>query len=154
MSVTVPSVQCTFSQDHNFYSRQEGQIDYTNAAKQVTSEGEMALSRIDDIAEKVSDEKLNAARQKLLDALTLAEDDSDPEKCKKGMDNILEAKRLIGKVRKDHLKEIRSIELKGPADFFNTEVREYARPAEITSFENLYKPQQSTGAELPTLKSS
>jgi molecular chaperone DnaK len=134
LTVTVPDIQ--FSRDHNFYSAQEGLIDYTCAGKQIVSEGEAVLERIDKIAEKVDDDKLNQARQKVVDAIAIGDQDSDPDRCIQGMDNVLEAMRLLSKVRKDHLKEIRLIELSGPVNFFNEYVRQYAKPAEITSFEN------------------
>ncbi|MBM4287363.1 MAG: Hsp70 family protein [Deltaproteobacteria bacterium] len=137
MTVTVPDVGCTFNPGHNFYSRQEGQIDYTNASKQIVSEGESVLHRLDEIAEKVADERLEIARQKLTEALSLNSEDSDPERCKQGMDNVLESKRLLSKVRKDHLREIRAVELEKPNQFFQEYVRQYAKPTEITAFENL-----------------
>lgn len=137
LTVTVPSVQGTFSPHHNFYSRQEGQIDYTNASKQIMAESDDTLTRLDQIAEKVKDESLAQARMKLEDAKTLGSNSGDPENCKKGMDNILEAKQLLSKVRKTHLKTIRSIELQELEKIFNEVIRQHATSTEITSFENM-----------------
>lgn len=142
MSVTVPDVSCTFKAGHNFYSRQEGQIDYTNASQLVLSEGGGVINRLDEIAEKVTDARLEIARQKLQEALSLGMQESDPERCKQGMDNVFEAKRLIFKVRKDHLSEIRTVELQSLIQFFQEYVRQYAKPAEITAFDNLTRAAQ------------
>lgn len=142
LSVTAPDVGCTFTPNHNFYSRQEGQIDYTNAGKQIISEGESVLHRLDEISEKVADERLENAKQKLMEALSLNPEESDPERCKQSMDNVLEAKKQISKVRKDHLREIRSLELQSPISFFQEYVQQYARPTEITAFENMSRASQ------------
>lgn len=142
MTVTVPSVGGTFSPAHNFYSRQEGLIDYTTAGKQVTVESNAVLERLDEISAKVDDEKLEQARQKLAEVESLCSQSSDPESCKQGTENVLEAKRLLSRVRKDHLKAIRAIELERPVKFFNENIRTLAKPSEATSFDNLVRAAQ------------
>lgn len=53
------------------------------------------------------------------------------------MDNVLEAKRLLAQVRQDHFRDIRRLDLERWVEFFDTHVREHARPAEAAAFDNL-----------------
>jgi molecular chaperone DnaK len=62
LEVTIPSIGASFPTGRNFYSRQEGQIDYANAAKRITEEAEGIAIRLNDIATKVDDERLDQAR--------------------------------------------------------------------------------------------
>ena len=68
--------------------------------------------------------------------------ETDPETAKQAMDNVQEAKRLLALARKDHLKEIRQLELDKAVDFFDRLVREHARPTEANAFDNLVKTAQ------------
>jgi molecular chaperone DnaK len=136
LEVSVPSVGGTFHSGHNFYSRQEGQIDYTAAGKLVVEEGERQLERLDEIAEKIDDPKIERAREKLDEALSLSAQESNPEKAKEAMDRIHEAKRLIAKIRETNLKTIRRMELDTVSSYFDDHVRSFAKPSEATQFDN------------------
>jgi molecular chaperone DnaK len=136
MDVSVPSIAGTFNSGRNFYSRQEGQIDYTAAGKIVTEEGKRQLDRLDEIAEKIDDPQIERARGKLDEALSLNEQETDPEKNKQAMDNVQEAKRLIAKIRATHLKQMRRMDLDHLVEFFNDHVREHAKPSEASQFDN------------------
>ena len=58
------------------------------------------------------------------------------------MDNVLEAKRLLAQVRRQHLKLIRQLDLDLCIKFFDEHVREFARPTEASAFENLKRTAQ------------
>ena len=75
-------------------------------------------------------------------AETLKSGESDPETAKQAMDNIQEAKRLLALARKEHLKEIRSLELERTISYFDKHVRQHARPTEESAFDNLAKTAQ------------
>jgi molecular chaperone DnaK len=53
------------------------------------------------------------------------------------MDDLQEAKKLLAETRKDNLKTIRQLDLDGVTKFFDDNVREFSKPNEITSFDNL-----------------
>lgn len=142
LEITVPSIGGTFHSGRNFYSRQAGEIDYTSASKLVEEEATSMRSRLDAISEKVDDPKLEQAKQRVDRAAELEKGESDPETTKQAMDDVLEAKRLLAQVRKGHLKDIRQIDLDSCVEFFNEHVREYAKPSEVSSFENLAKTAQ------------
>jgi molecular chaperone DnaK len=142
IEVSVPCIGSTFHSGRNFYSRQEGQLDYTSASLLVAEEGERTLNRIDEINTVVDDPKLEQARQKLDSAISLDPQEADPETVKQADENIHAAHTLLHQVRKEHLKEIRQIDLNGVVEFFDEHIREHARPSEATTFDTLARTAQ------------
>jgi molecular chaperone DnaK len=142
LEVSVPSISGSFKSGRNYYSSQEGKIDYSNQAKNIQEQSEHTLERLEEMASKVDDPRLEQAREKLEQAGTIKSDEADPETAKQAMDNVQEAKRLLALTRKEHLKDIRQLELDKAVDFFEKTVRQHARPTEATSFDNLVKTAQ------------
>lgn len=142
MSVSVPSVASTFKSNNNFYSRQEGQIDFQTAGKQVLDESQRMLDRVDDFSMKVVDDRLAIARDKLSYARRLVESEGDPESCKQGLEEVSKSKRLLAQVRREHLESVRQAELDSVNGFFRDSVLLYARPHEVNAFENMYRTGQ------------
>ena len=142
IEVSIPSIGGIFHSGRNFYSRQEGQLDFTSASKLVIEEGEKALNRIDEITKVIDSPKLDHARQKLDSAVSLDPEKAETEETQEAMENVLEARRLLAIVRKEHLKEIRQIELDSVVLFFNEHVRQHARHSEENVFDNLAKTAQ------------
>lgn len=136
LDVTVPSIGSNFNSGRNFYSRQDGQIDYSNAAKLIQDDAQNLESRIDAIEKKVNDRQLDRARAKLTSAKTDAAK-GDPESAKQAMDDVQEAKRLLALTRKANLRDIRTVDLESCVSTFDEVVRRHARPAEEASFDNL-----------------
>jgi molecular chaperone DnaK len=139
--ISVPSIGASFS-PKNFYSRQEGQRDYSADTGIVIEESEKTLDRVDKICKSVNDPKLEQVRRKLEFATSLNEDENETEKVQESWEKIIEARRLLAQIRKEHLKEIRQMELDGVKSYFDDVVREYARPTEETAFDNLIKTAQ------------
>ena len=142
LEVSVPCIGSTFHSDRNFYSPQEGQIDYTSASIQVAEDAEQTINRLDAINEVVYDPSLEEVRQKLESATALSPEEADAERVKEAEQKIQDAKVLLAKVRKQHLKEIRQIELSEVVSFFDDYIRQYARPLEISAFHNLTETAQ------------
>lgn len=142
MEVSVPSVGGSFHSGRNFYSRQEGQIDYSQASKLVAEQSEHAMQRLEEMASKIDDPRLDQAREKLEQAESIKSGETDPELAKQAMDNVQEAKRLLALARKEHLKDIRQLELDKTIEFFDKHVREHARLTEANAFDNLAKTAQ------------
>ncbi len=142
IEVSVPCIGGTFHSGKNFYSRQEGLVNYKEAADMVVEEGEKTLSRIDKIKRVVDDPKLDQARRKLESAVSLNPEELETEKKQEAMEKVYEARRILAQVRKEHLKEIRQIDLDGVTSFFDEYVRQHARPSEASSFDNLAKTAQ------------
>lgn len=142
LEVSVPSIGGSFQSGRNFYSRQEGQVDYSQAAKLVSEQASSALDKLDLISDKVSDPRLDEAKKKLQTSSQIRADETDPETTKNAMDQIQDAKRLMSLARKEHLPQIRQIELDNVAGFFNDAIRQYARPTEESASDNLIRTAQ------------
>jgi len=142
IEVSVPCIGGTFHSGKNFYSRQEGQLDYTAAAVMVVEEGERTLNRINEINEVVDNPKLEQARKKLESAVSLDPEEAETENSQEAMEKVLEARKLLAQVRKEHLKEIRQIDLDGVVSFFDEYIRQHARPSEASAFDSLAKTAQ------------
>ena len=142
LEVSVPSISGSFQSGRNFYSSQEGKLDYTNQAKHIQEQSEHAMQRLDEMASKVDDPRLDQAREKLEQAGAIESGEADPETAKQAMDHVQEAKRLLAMTRKEHLKDIRQLELDKAVDFFDRVVRQHARPSEASSFDSLAKTAQ------------
>jgi molecular chaperone DnaK len=139
LEVNVPSIGSTFHSGRNFYSRRAGEIDYTKAAHHVHEEAQEVRTRVEALAATVEDPRLQQALKKLTEAAAMDPAETNPETAKEAMDGILAAKKLLAYVRRDHLKEIRQIELDQCDEFFRAHVRAHARPAEVAAFENLLR---------------
>ena len=137
LQVTVPSVSGEFQSGRNFYSRQEGQVDYSEATTLVVEEADRLTARVNDIADKVNDSRLDQAREKLERAVSSAKSNPNPESSMQAMDDIQAAKRLLAEARLDNLATTRRMDLDSCVAYFNANIRKDARPAESTSFDNL-----------------
>lgn len=137
LEVEVPDIGGIFESSHqDFYSRKEGEDSSLDAAR-IANEANQARSRIDQIEKKVDDPRLKDARRKLEAANTLDPEESDSEKIQEASQGGYDANTLIDEVRKENLKEIRQIDLDETVAFFDKYIRQHARPAEATAFDNL-----------------
>ena len=141
LSVTVPKIGGNFGSGKSFYSRQEGQLDFTNASKHIAKEVDSVREKIENISNKVDDPKLDQALRKL-DEAEVESGESDPETAKQAMDNVQEAKKLLADVRKANVKVISQLELDSCVKLFDDVIREIARPSETSSFDNLARTAQ------------
>jgi len=142
MEVSIPSIGGSFHSGRNFYSRQEGQIDYSQASRLVEEQAQATLERLDEMESKIDDPRLTQAREKLDLASLDKTSESDPETAKQAMDSVQEAKRLLAVARKAHLKEIRQLDLDKATEVFETHVKQHGRATEVTAFNNLVKTAQ------------
>src|SRR3546814_11631313 len=93
LEVTVPSVGGSFKTGHNLYSRLGSGIDYSAASQRVHEEAERQLPRLDEIAEKVDDPKIERAREKIEQALAARPDDGNTEKSTEPKERVKKAKK-------------------------------------------------------------
>jgi molecular chaperone DnaK len=140
LGVSVPCIGADFG-NHNYYSRQEGQTDL-DATSKMADDGRAILSRIDALDKKIDDPKLQEARNKAGKAAVISDDEHDSEEAQEAYNDLLEAKKLISRTRKEHLKEIRQMDLDALVNAFNQEIRKFAKPSESGAFDNLAKTAQ------------
>ena len=142
LEVSVPSIGGTFHSERNFYSRQAGQIDFSNASSQVKEEADTVAHRLDEMSQRVDDPKLDEARAKLESAQSVQGESQDAESTKQAMDDVLEAKRHLAEVRKRHLKDIRQMDLDSCVEYFENYIKSNARETESRSYQNLARTAQ------------
>ena len=110
IEISIPVIGSSFKADHNFYSRQEGAVDYSdeNELDTLINDGEEVLQRISNLEDVVDSEKLQRAREKAEAALDIRySDNPDAEPRQEAADNIYAAKKLLYEVRRENLTDIR-----------------------------------------------
>lgn len=137
LQIEVPSIRGSFNNTKNFYSREGGLTDFSQAAKRIHEDATKTAGQLAEISAKVDDPALADAREKLERATAIASDESDPEVAKQAMDDVQKAKSLLAAARKTNFKVIRRMELDRVVELFNNAVRGLAKPNEITAFEAL-----------------
>jgi molecular chaperone DnaK len=138
--VSIPSIGASFSSNRGLYSRHLAQVDFSTAAEQIREEAKDAQRRVLVLSDKVSDERLPKISSTLEEASRV--EGSSEEANKLASDRVLEARRVLARIRREHLPEMRQAELDSCCKFFNNLVRKFARPAEIAQFENMAKTAQ------------
>ena len=136
IDVDVPSLQASFSKK-NFYARKSAQRDLGQEAARVLVDAEGIEERIAQVAAKVSDKRLDAARERVARARSIGPDNPDPEAANQASQDLLQAKRLLAQARTDHLPATRRSELESATADFDNYVRGFATPSEVGSFERL-----------------
>ena len=140
LCVSIPCIGADFG-DRSFYSRQEGQINLTDTDR-IADAGQDVMDRIDTMAKKINDERLDKARKKASKAASVGSEEHDQEDAQSAYNELLEAKKELASVRKDHIKEIRQMDLDSCVRFFNEVVRQHAKPTEAEAFDNLSRAAQ------------
>lgn len=140
VEVSIPSIGASFRSGHNFYSRQEGELDLTRAGSLVFDELSTMDSRLEDIEGAIDPGQLDGVRSKL-DVARLT-NKGDPESVQEGVEAIQEAKRRLAEVRKKNLPQMRKAELDSLMDIFNDGLKENAKTSEITAIENMFRTAQ------------
>lgn len=138
LEVSVPKIGASFNSGRNFYSRQDAAVDFSKASGKIQKDVAEAQERLASVSQKIDDERIDLAREKLGEAAELDASRADPEEAKQARDNVLEAKKLLADVRKEHVKEIQQIELDETREFFEKAIKPHARPTEVKAIENLF----------------
>lgn len=142
LDISVPDIGGSFSSGHNYYARQDAQLDYGQAATLVAVEAETTIERLDAFAAHIDDPRINQIRDRIAKAGAIDVDRAEPEETKQALDEIRAARKDISILRRDHLKLIRQVDLDGIIDSFDGLARGLARPDEEQAFDNLVRTAQ------------
>lgn len=139
LEISVPSIGASFP-GRNFYSRQDGQLDFDAVGKQIYSDSERLEKRIDEIEDQgIDDSEIDEIRNKINQIQEMVKDTPDNEQTQEAQEKMLDVKKRIAKIRKNHLAEIRQMELDSCVNLFDTRIREYAKKSEAESFDALHR---------------
>ncbi|WP_422059817.1 Hsp70 family protein [Sphingopyxis sp.] len=142
LDISVPDIGGSFSSGHNYYARQDAQLDYGQAATLVAVEAETTIERLDAFAAHIDDPRINQIRDRIAKAGAIDIDRAEPEETKQALDEIRAARKDISILRRDHLKLIRQVDLDGIIDSFDGLARGLARPDEEQAFDALVRTAQ------------
>jgi len=142
ITITIPSVGGTFI-GQDLYSRQESQIDYSEARLSIQAEAEGILSRLQQLELRVKDNDLPRVRQKLDQAQSLCSvGESDPESMKHAAQKVQEARAMLAGIVASHIAIVRQADLDGVMAYFERVSRARARQTEIAAFETMARTAQ------------
>lgn len=136
VEISVPDAGVSVGTGHNFYSRQEGQIDFEQASQIIDEQVDQLERRLEALAKQLDDAALVDATAKLDEARSLSNTSGSPEDAKKAMDRLHEVKRLLASVRKRNLGQTRQIDLDSCVELFDATCREHAKASEESQFDN------------------
>jgi molecular chaperone DnaK len=132
--ISAPSVGSTFV-GQDFYSRQEGHLDFTQCQIAIQAEAETTLDQIQQIELRVQDRDLERARRLLDDAYDACENPAaDPEAIKDASQRVQQARSMVATIRAEHIAAIRASELDRSVQSFDQLAREHAKPSEESAF--------------------
>lgn len=142
LELDIPAIEQCFNNDKNFYSRQEGQIDLDQAAGIINREGKKVLEKIKNLAEQTEvkdDEELRKLGEIASRAINIRQDNSDREELQHISDNILHAKKILNKLRRENLSEIRQKELNHLIEYYQNKMSNYSDIEDNKEYEKLFE---------------
>lgn len=106
LEVDVPVIGNAFKSGHNFYSRQQGQIDFSEESEKIKKEAESVLGRLEYLYSFTNSEVLKNKIQDIKNILENA-NDYDAEQWQAANERILNAKKVIFDTDKKYRSQIR-----------------------------------------------
>ena len=134
LGVSIPCVGVSLTET-NFYSRREGQLDLEDAAGMLR-ECNGLLDRVNRLRVKVNDPELLRLRKELIGARQVLEAEDDPEAIQQAANELVESRRQLARLRRQHAREVRKMDLDLYAKLFE-EVRQHASPEEAARYDTL-----------------
>lgn len=144
VQMTVPSIGCTFAPEQNFYSRQEGQLDFSQAKPLLLGELDDLKSRLQRGHGEGYSGQLSLAADKISAVEKQVMESSDAESLKQARDHVQAVKVLLFDARLEGLVQAREVELAELSASFQELCRDLATSSELTTFDTLTK----TGSRL------
>ncbi|MBQ6296828.1 MAG: Hsp70 family protein [Selenomonadaceae bacterium] len=140
LEIDIPSVNESFYK--NFYSREEGQVNFDKAAIKLNTDGRNLLEQVRDIGKAIKDnadyEKLQQAGEIASTAINANQTDNDREELKHIEENLQAAKKILADIRERNRESIRREDLDGWRDYYEDYIKKFAKTQEITQLENLF----------------
>ena len=100
LHVSVPSIGSSFNSGQEFLFLSRGTVDYSKVSERIKEESEQVSDRLDEIATKIDNPKLDQARMHIERATAANGQEGDAEAAKQAMDDIQEARKLLALARK------------------------------------------------------
>ena len=148
IEISIPQIGSSFKSNRNFYSRQDGAVDFTSeeALDNLLRDGEELLDRISKLEMNVTSEKLQKARDKVENAMNniAYSDNPDAEPRQEAAESIYDAKRLLYEVRKENVFQVRKADFIGWKEFYEDSIQRYATEAEDRDIQSTFRRAQAS----------
>ena len=139
LEIEIPAIDESFYK--NFYSREEGQVNFDKAADKINSDGKDLLEQVRDLGRAIKDdadyEKLQQAGEVASTAINANQTENDREELKHIEEDLQAVKKVLAEIRERNRENIRREDLDGLRDYYADYVKKFAEPQEITQLENL-----------------
>ncbi len=139
LEVEIPVINESFYK--NFYSREEGQVNFDKAAGKLNSDGKNLLDQVRELGRAIDDnddyEKLQRAGEVASTAINANQTENDREELKHIEEDLQAAKKILADIRERNRENIRREELDYLKGRYKNYVKKFAEPQEITQIENL-----------------
>ena len=140
LEVEIPAVNESFYK--NFYSREEGQVNFDKAASKLHSDGKNLLDQVRELGRAIEDdadyEKLQRAGEVASTAINANRTDNDREELKHIEEDLQAAKKILADIRERNRESIRRDDLDGWRSYYESNIKKFAKPQEINQLENLF----------------
>lgn len=140
LEIEIPAVNESFYK--NFYSREEGQVNFDKAAVKINSDGKNLLEQVRNLGRAIKDdadyEKLQQAGEVASTAINANQSENDREELKHIEEDLQAAKKVLANIRERNRENIRRDDLDGLRGYYSDYVKKFAEPQEITQIENLF----------------
>lgn len=143
LEVAVPCIGSIFKSDRNFYSRQEGQLDFSKDEDSISFDLKETISRADTICEVVDDKALNEMVYKLSQSQNkLKYEHVSEEELQEIQEQILDCKKVMSKTSKNNQKLLNQSKLDAQKNVYQLHLKEHLSFAEQHELDNLFKVTQ------------
>ncbi len=126
--------------EKNFYDSNVAEKDMNSedTVYELEDEGAEIMRRVEELEEYISDSRLYQTRDLAEGVKELADDPViDPEKVKKGSDNLIKAKMLLNQIRTENLRSIREKEYKDIKEWYEAMVEEFCDETQKQDIRNM-----------------
>ena len=145
LDVDIPAIAESFYK--NFYSREEGQVNFDKASDKLNSDGKNLLEEVRQIGKAVENnddyEKLQRAGEVASTAISANQNEQDREELKHIEEDLQEAKKVLADIRQRNKQKIRRDELINLSEYYKSYVEKSTMSQDREQFENLFERAES-----------
>ena len=139
IEVSIPSVRGRFGKGQDFYSWQKEGFDFNDheATSKVIGEATEVLDRLEELEKIADDARLAQIHGYLKTVADVEPDHADPERVQEIMETVLDARRAIGKFKRDHFREMRQARFDNIVEMIDEYIRRSASAIEEKALDSL-----------------
>lgn len=138
LHISVPSIDEDFS-EKNFYSRTQGEKDWSQEADSTLQEAKNVRQKIDSIMEAVNGENLDLlknAKDQNQKIINMMKEQPDSEEIKKSSEELLQMKKLLYSISQKEMPNIRKKQLEHIRELYENDLKPYATENEIRNLDH------------------